>query len=173
MSRGQSLPKAFSFSLSLFSLSSCHFELTRSISYKRAQPDKKIHAVIADPAFPWTLRPALDKCGAVIECSSTEPNCTLAKGVLEETIKSGPNKLFVWTTGFLQYPFEKELMAVQGATVCVVRPAFTYGGKYGIAAVGPILFPAKGQPFYIGGNKNRKWSWVHMEGMGDVCCRCC
>lgn len=111
------------------------------------------------------LKSAMEKCSAVIECGSNEGNCAVAKGLLEQLVLTGPNKLFVWTTGFQQYKFEDEILAHKGATICVVRPAFTYGGKYGLGAIGPLLFPGQDQKFFIGGNKNRKWPWVHMEGL--------
>ncbi|KAH3758061.1 NAD dependent epimerase/dehydratase superfamily protein [Pelomyxa schiedti] len=111
------------------------------------------------------------EAGIVIECASMTESPAIMQAMLNRTAASGNDelgrpKLFIFTTGFRQYPLENIVLSHPGVTGCVVRPGFIYGGSGGI--VGENLYFKRPDALEIQGNRLRKWTWVHIDDLAEA-----
>ena len=135
--------------------------------------EEEIIPVYGDALKPETYQSVLKECGIIIECATLTPSSEIVEKLLASTkesgkLENGEKKLFIWTTGFMQYKFENLVLESSDVIGCVVRPAFVYGGSGGVVFQ-KVLFnkPVEGEKLKIGGSPNKVWPWVHVNDLAN------
>lgn len=133
--------------------------------------EEEIIPIIGDLTQPETYKEALASSGIIIECagvsSSPDPIQALLTAVKESGKGSnGQKKLFIWTTGFLQYKLEDLVLKDTDVDGCVARPGFIYGGIGGVVFENLMFKKFEGK-LKIGGNPKKVWPWVHINDLAN------
>lgn len=133
--------------------------------------EEEIIPIIGDVTQPETYKEALASSGIVIDCASVSSTTDQIQTLLNATKESSkesnnPRKLFIWTTGFLQYKHEDLVLKNKDFDGCVVRPGFIYGGIGGVVFEN-LLFKQFEGKLKIGGNPKKIWPWVHINDLAN------
>jgi len=152
----------------------------------------EIIPVLGQLSQPDTYREAAERCQIIVDCvgdfsDAKDPASPNRK--LLEIAESSPNAnpLFIYTSGLLVYShsddiidencpannknmqwrveYEKRVTGSNKVVGVVIRPGFVYGGSGSFTA---SLFNVKGDTLVIRGNKEKRWSWVHVHDLADV-----
>lgn len=134
--------------------------------------EDEIVPVIGEASKPDGFKQVIKKCGIIIECATCTPSSEIMDNLMKEVVGSGKDehgnkKLYIQTTGFMQYAFEDHVLKNENITGCIVRPAFVYGGSGGIVFRDCLFKHDKTKKFKIGADPKNVWPWVHICDLAE------